>query len=109
MPFFSKVFRTKDRDGTFTKSKKNAHANGVAPLPPPKPHWEDAWLRKEVEPEEVQELLRGCVHEVKSRGMMIPGSIPDMLMVMVMGTGTGTGRGRGRGWGIGNRESRRSC
>lgn len=69
MPFFSKVFRIKDRDGAFSKSKKHAHANGIAPLPPPKPQWEDAWLRKEVEPEEVQELLRGCVHEVKSRGM----------------------------------------
>lgn len=72
MPFFSKVFRTKDRDATFSKTKKHSHANGVAPLPPPKPSGEDAWLRKEVEPEEVQELLRGCVHEVKSRGMTVP-------------------------------------
>ena len=76
MPFFSKVFRTKDRDGAFSKSKKHSHANGVAPLPPPKPQWEDAWLRKEVEPEEVQELLRGCVHEVKSRGMKRPNGFP---------------------------------
>jgi hypothetical protein len=73
MPFFSKVFRSKDRDGPLSKSKKHSQANGGAPLPPPKPRWEDAWLRKTVEPEEIQELLRGCTHEVKSRGKTSPG------------------------------------
>lgn len=75
MPFFSKVFRIKDRDGAVAKSKKHAHTNGHTPLPPPKPRWDDAWLRKEVEPDEVQELLRGCVHEVKSRGQNYPPSM----------------------------------
>ena len=50
--------------------KKNVHSNGAVPAPPPKPHWDDAWTRKEVEPEEIQELLRGCTHELKSRGML---------------------------------------
>lgn len=69
MPFFSKVFRSnKDGSGATSKSKKHALQNGAVQLPPPKPRWDDAWLRKEVEPEEVQELLRGCTQELKSKG-----------------------------------------
>lgn len=78
MGIFSK-FRGRDKDGAglaSPKSRKKAghYANGVvAPAPPPKPLWEgDAWARKEVEPEEVQELLRGCTHELKSRALDIP-------------------------------------
>lgn len=68
MAFFSKVFRTKDREGGVSKSKKHLQSNGAIPNPPPKKRWDDAWARKDVEPEEVQELLRGCTHELKSRG-----------------------------------------
>lgn len=68
MTFFSKVFRTKDREGGVSKSKKHLQENGAVPSPPPKQRWDDAWARKDVEPEEVQELLRGCTHELKSRG-----------------------------------------
>jgi hypothetical protein len=63
MPFFSSIFKGKE-----SEKKKHAKQNGTAVEPPPKPRWEDAWLRKEVEPEEVQELLRLCTHEIKSRG-----------------------------------------
>ena len=57
-----------------SKKKANAHTNGVvAPTPPPKPLWEgDAWTRKEVEPEEIQDLLRGCTNELKSRALDMP-------------------------------------
>ena len=57
-----------------SKKKANHHANGaLPPAPPPKPLWEgDAWIRKEVEPEEVQELVRGCTNEMKSRALDIP-------------------------------------
>lgn len=64
MPFFSSIFRNKD-----TASKKTANQNGVTEVAPQKPRWEDAWLRKDVEPEEVHELLRGCTYEMKARGM----------------------------------------
>lgn len=64
MPFFSSIFKNKD-----SASKKNANQNGVTEVAPQKPRWEDAWLRKDVEPEEVQELIRGCTHEMKARGM----------------------------------------
>ena len=74
MGFFSKAFRSKDKDGgtpTPKTKKKNVYTNGAVPAPPPKPHWDDAWTRKEVEPEEIQELLRGCTNELKSRGETI--------------------------------------
>lgn len=46
--------------------------NGNAPPPPPKPRWADAWLRKDVEPEEIQELLRGCTIELKAKALDMP-------------------------------------
>ena len=72
MGLFSKL-RNKDKEGgiaTPKSKKKNVHTNGAVPAPPPKPHWDDAWTRKEVEPEEIQELLRGCTYELKSRGKL---------------------------------------
>ncbi|CAD6589392.1 MAG: hypothetical protein ASARMPRED_004027 [Alectoria sarmentosa] len=78
MGFFSKL-RSKDKEGggvatPRSKKKANAHTNGaVASTPPPKPLWEgDAWTRKEVEPEEIQDLLRGCTNELKSRALDMP-------------------------------------
>ncbi|CAL8575256.1 hypothetical protein XPA_001191 [Xanthoria parietina] len=68
MPFFSR-FRNKD---PAVKSKKQSQVNGGPPPPPPKPRWADAWLRKDVEPEEVQELLRGCTSELKSKALDLP-------------------------------------
>ncbi len=60
--------RLKGKDAT-AKKAKTSQQNGAVPTPaPPKPRWDDAWTRKEVEPEEVQELLRGCTMEMKSRG-----------------------------------------
>ena len=62
MPFFSSIFKGKDA------AAKKREPNGTAPAVPAKPKWEDAWLRKEVDAEEVQELLRCCTYEIKSRG-----------------------------------------
>ncbi|KAL9100749.1 MAG: hypothetical protein Q9163_003916 [Psora crenata] len=74
MGFFSKAFKSKDSNASpKPKAKKTqAHTNGAVPAPPPKPHWDDAWTRKDVEPEEIQELLRGCTHELKSRALDMP-------------------------------------
>ncbi|KAL9028224.1 MAG: hypothetical protein Q9196_003382 [Gyalolechia fulgens] len=71
MPFFSR-FRNKDGAGATSKSKSESHLNGSAPTPPSKPRWADAWLRKDVEPEEIQELLRGCTNELKARALDMP-------------------------------------
>ncbi|KAL8903700.1 MAG: hypothetical protein Q9171_007310 [Xanthocarpia ochracea] len=71
MPFFSR-FRNKDPAVPKAKTKKQSDLNGNAPPPPPKPRWADAWLRKDVEPEEVQELLRGCTNELKSKALDMP-------------------------------------
>lgn len=63
--FFS---RKKDKS---SKSKKNGLYPGDDDndQPSTQQRWEDAWTRKTVEPEEVQELVRGCTVELKSRGM----------------------------------------
>ncbi|KAL8699862.1 MAG: hypothetical protein Q9201_005758 [Fulgogasparrea decipioides] len=66
MPFFSRL-RTKDGAVATSKNKKQSQLNGTAPPPPPKPRWADAWARNHVEPEEVQELLRGCTSALKSK------------------------------------------
>jgi hypothetical protein len=63
MPSFLRVFR---RD-TDAKSKKKAIANNV--VEPEKPKWEESWSRKDVRPEEVQELIHVCTQEMKSRGV----------------------------------------
>lgn len=64
--FFS---RKKDK-----KSKKDAlfQADDANNQEPARQRWNDAWTRTSVEPEEVQELLRGCTVELKSRGLDIP-------------------------------------
>jgi hypothetical protein len=62
MSFFSRVFR---RDPS---SKKQAKQNGISSSEAPKPQWTDAWLRTEVSPGEIQELLHGCTVELKARG-----------------------------------------
>ncbi|TVY88234.1 hypothetical protein LAWI1_G007368, partial [Lachnellula willkommii] len=62
--FFS---RLKGKDGpSKVNKKKGAQQENIAAAPP-KPRWDDAWTRTTVEPEEVQELLRGCTLELKSR------------------------------------------
>ncbi|KAE9975350.1 hypothetical protein BLS_002663 [Venturia inaequalis] len=66
MPFFSNLFK---RDAS-SKSRKNvAPGKDVVQL---KPRWEEAWSRKEVSPEEVQELIHECSQEMKSRALDMP-------------------------------------
>lgn len=60
MPSLFARFRGKD-------SKKKSQL--VTDKLPVKETWEDAWTRKTVEPEEVQELIRLCTEELKARGM----------------------------------------
>ena len=60
MPSFFSRLKGKDA------SKKKVQQVEAAPA---KPTWTDAWTRTSVEPEEIQELLRGCTVELKSRGM----------------------------------------
>lgn len=62
MPFFSKVFKSKDA------SKKQGKTNGLEDIVALKPSWTDAWTRKEIGPDEIAELIRGCTVELKARG-----------------------------------------
>ena len=67
--FFS---RLKGKDGPTKASKKKGGQQTAVSNAPAKPRWEDAWTRTSVEPEEIQELLRGCTLELKSRGTHQP-------------------------------------
>jgi hypothetical protein len=59
--FFS---RLRGRDG---KKSKRGDANDAADMPKVK-RWDDASTRTSVDPEEVQELIKRCTEELKSRG-----------------------------------------
>ena len=67
--FFSRLKGSNTGPAKVSKSKKGAQQTGFNEEPS-KPKWEDAWTRTSVEPEEVQELIRGCTLELKSRGML---------------------------------------
>lgn len=64
MPFFSRVFRGKDSNAT----KKQTKPTAIVDPTPARPKWTDAWLRSEIAPEEVADLIRGCSQELKARG-----------------------------------------
>ena len=65
MPFFKNVFKSKDPSRSGSKAEASSE-------PAPRPRWEDAWSRKEVAPEEIQELVHVCTQEMKSRGRCKP-------------------------------------
>ena len=69
MPSFFSRLKGRDGPAKVAKNKKAGQQTGFSEEPP-KPMWEDAWTRKTVEPEEVQDLVRGCTVELKSRGML---------------------------------------
>ncbi|KAI4685305.1 uncharacterized protein J4E84_006032 [Alternaria hordeiaustralica] len=64
MPFFKNVFHSKDK-------QKGAKA-APEPVAPPKPRWEESWTRKDVAPDEIQELIHVCTQEMKSRALDMP-------------------------------------
>ncbi|ESZ96971.1 hypothetical protein SBOR_2653 [Sclerotinia borealis F-4128] len=67
--FFS---RLKGKDGPTKASKKKGGLDDLADQVPAKSTWTDAWTRTSVEPEEIQELVRGCTVELKSRALDMP-------------------------------------
>ncbi|KAF2467550.1 uncharacterized protein BDR25DRAFT_344905 [Lindgomyces ingoldianus] len=71
MPFFKNVFRSRDGPRSSSRAAKHAdHSDGPAALP--KPRWEESWSRKEVAPNEIQELIHVCTQEMKSRALDMP-------------------------------------
>lgn len=72
MGLFSHKKKREDDGPTSAKIVKNRKDVQALQDPrnvlPVEPKWKDAWSRTQVEPEEVQELLRGCTAELKSRG-----------------------------------------
>ncbi|KAK3693586.1 hypothetical protein B0T22DRAFT_43799 [Podospora appendiculata] len=64
--------RLKGNGSSKTKSKKQSHLDQLADQQPLKKRWDDAWTRKTVEPEEVQELIKLCTEELKARALDLP-------------------------------------
>jgi hypothetical protein len=67
MPFFSSIFKSKDGSRS-AKAGKNGDNDANGQVAQPKPRWEESWTRKQVEPEEIQELIHVCTQEMKTRG-----------------------------------------
>ncbi|KAI0126420.1 hypothetical protein BJ170DRAFT_405460 [Xylariales sp. AK1849] len=64
--------RIRGRDGQGKKSKKNTGFSDQIDQLPAKPHWEDAYTRTTVEPEEVHDLIWRCSEELKARALDLP-------------------------------------
>lgn len=66
MPSFFRAFS----NSNVNEKKDRPTSQRALPQSPTaqRPTWQDAWLRTEVAPEEVQELLHVCTQEMKSRG-----------------------------------------
>ena len=62
--------RLKGKDG-LTKSKSKKGVFDSIDSQPQKPRWEDAYARKTVEADEIQELISRCTDELKARGMRL--------------------------------------
>ncbi|RDW87511.1 hypothetical protein BP5796_03205 [Coleophoma crateriformis] len=63
------LFSRKKKDGP---SKVKNGASDSLDVAAEKPKWEDAWTRPTVDPEEIQELCRGCTLELKARALDTP-------------------------------------
>ena len=64
--------RLRGRDGaTKVKSRKNSQYDDLADNAPAQKRWEDASIRKTVEPEEIYELVKRCTEEIKARGQFL--------------------------------------
>lgn len=72
MPFFRNVFKSREGSRSASKAGKYADQQNGGPVVPPKPRWEEAWSRKDVAPEEIQELIHFCTQEMKSRALDMP-------------------------------------
>ncbi len=67
MPFFSKVFRAREGSRASPAPTEGSQADQLGASSRRAPGGDD-WLRVEVEPDEVQHLIRASTQEVKSRG-----------------------------------------
>ena len=76
MPSFFSRLKGRDGPSKISKGKKDVQQADLNDAPA-KPSWDDAWTRKTVDPSEVQELLRGCTLELKSRGR----NMTDLLAI----------------------------
>ena len=67
MGVFSRVFKKGDSAAS-SRAQSRAARDGPQPVQVQPKRYEDAWARKDVGADEVQELLHMCTQELKSRG-----------------------------------------
>lgn len=67
MPLFSRVFKSKDGASAKVKNKTQPERTNGHTVAPAKPRFVATWSSKEIDPEEVQELIHACTLEMKSR------------------------------------------
>lgn len=75
--------RIRGKDGSKLKSKKNSNLNDLTHQLSNKPRWEDAYTRTNIEPEEVQELIKICTEELKARGIFYPSSHDIRIIIFI--------------------------
>lgn len=74
MPLFSR-FKNKG-----AQPAKNKITTDVGHTAPQQPRWQSTWNSKTVVPEEVEELVRACTAEMKSRGTLYANRLLSMLL-----------------------------
>jgi len=66
MPLFS---RKKNKGAQpAPNNKRQAESSNGSALAPQKPRWQSSWSSNTIDPAEVEELIRACTVEMKSRG-----------------------------------------
>ncbi|KAL1310699.1 hypothetical protein AAFC00_000958 [Neodothiora populina] len=90
MTFFSRVFKHKDASGAASKRHPQASPINGHAVVPVKPKFTATWTSKEVDPEEVRELIHACTLEMKSRAEAL--NSPFLLLPFRPGTDTSPAR-----------------
>lgn len=70
MVFLSKVFKSKDAKAS-AKQKVQQVDSSQAHMPLAKPRFVSTWASKQIDPEDVDELIQVCTLILKSRGMQL--------------------------------------
>jgi hypothetical protein len=88
MAFLSKVFKSKDAK-TSAKHKAQKVDSNQGHMPMAKPRFVSNWNSREIDPEEVDELIQVCTLILKSRGTQHPQRHRPQLLIAPCSRGTG--------------------
>jgi hypothetical protein len=80
MAFLSKVFKSKDAKAS-AKQKAQQVDSSQGHMPMAKPRFVSNWNSREIDPEEVDELIQVCTLILKSRGMQFSWRYKPQLLI----------------------------